>query len=236
KATLADIVEQLQEKEASQKDPANRDSPARLPNGVEKLPERAPRPDRPRARDRPKPRRRPRPKDPNQAPGEARRSRSAPAQNNAPPPPPPTHTVQQEGYLFRKHELDGPSKKASNRSWVNLYCVLNKGDLGGYKDAKSQSSGATHGGEPLMNLHGASCEIANEYKKKKFVFKLRSTDGREFLFQAKDEEEMKNWITAITTCVSEHAEIAKWSQTLLTTSSTDEGNIKRESDRRSSAG
>ncbi|XP_072287539.1 spectrin beta chain, non-erythrocytic 4 isoform X2 [Pyxicephalus adspersus] len=236
KATLADIVEQLQEKEASQNNPANRDSPARLPNGVEKLPERTPRPDRPRARDRPKPRRRPRPKDPNQAPGEARRSRSAPAQSSAPPPPPPTHTVQQEGYLIRKHELDGPSKKASNRSWVNLYCVLNKGDLGVYKDAKSQSSGATHGGEPLLNLHGASCEIANEYKKKKFVFKLRSTDGREFLFQAKDEEEMKNWITAITTCVSEHAEIAKWSQTLLTTSSTDEGNIKRESDRRSSAG
>ncbi|XP_075692211.1 spectrin beta chain, non-erythrocytic 4 [Rhinoderma darwinii] len=236
KATLADIVEQLQEKEASQNNPANKDSPARLPNGIEKLPERTPRPDRPRARDRPKPRRRPRPKDPNQPPGEARRSRSAPAQSSAPPPPPPTHTVQQEGGLFRKHELDGPSKKASNRSWVNLYCVLNKGDLGVYKDAKSQSSGATHGGEPLLNLHGATCEVANEYKKKKYVFKLRSTDGREFLFHAKDEEEMKNWITAIGTCVSEHAEIAKWSQTLLTTSSTDEGNIKRESDRRSSAG
>ncbi|XP_075043168.1 spectrin beta chain, non-erythrocytic 4 isoform X2 [Mixophyes fleayi] len=236
KATLADIVEQLQEKEASQNSPASRDSPARLPNGVDKLQERTPRPDRPRARDRPKPRRRPRPKDPNQPPGEARRSRSAPAQSSAPPPPPPSHTVQQEGYLFRKHELDGPSKKASNRSWVNLYCVLNKGDLGVYKDAKSQSSGATHGGEPLLNLHRASCEVANEYKKKKFVFKLRPTDGREFLFQAKDEEEMNNWITAIATSVSEHAEIAKWSQTLLTTSSTDEGNIKRESDRRSSAG
>ncbi|XP_040262099.1 spectrin beta chain, non-erythrocytic 4 [Bufo bufo] len=236
KATLADIVEQLQEKEAAQNNPSSRDSPARLPNGVEKLQERTPRPDRPRARDRPKPRRRPRPKDPNQPPGEARRSRSAPAQSSAPPPPPPTHTIQQEGYLFRKHELDGPSKKASNRSWVNLYCVLNKGDLGVYKDAKSQSSGATHGGEPLLNLHGATCEVANEYKKKKFVFKLRSTDGREFLFHAKDEEEMKNWITAIATCVSEHADMAKWSQTLLTTSSTDEGNIKRESDHRSSAG
>ncbi|CAJ0949936.1 unnamed protein product [Ranitomeya imitator] len=236
KATLADIVEQLQEKEASHNNPPSRDSTGRLPNGIDKLPERTPRPDRPRARDRPKPRRRPRPKDPNQPPGEARRSRSAPAQSSAPPPPPPTHTVQQEGYLFRKHELDGPSKKASNRSWVNLYCVLNKGDLGVYKDAKSQSSGATHGGEPLLNLHGATCEVANEYKKKKFVFKLRSTDGREFLFHAKDEEEMKNWITAIATCVSEHTEIAKWSQTLLTTSSTDEGNIKRESDRRSSAG
>ncbi|OCT68011.1 hypothetical protein XELAEV_18039307mg [Xenopus laevis] len=124
----------------------------------------------------------------------------------------------------------------THRSWVNLYCVLNKGDIGVYKDAKSQSSGATHGGEPLLNLLGASCEVASEYKKKKFVFKLRSTDGRESLFQAKDEEEMKNWITAITTCVSEHAEIARWSQSLLTTSSTDESNIKRESDRRPSGG
>ncbi|KAM4609569.1 spectrin beta chain, non-erythrocytic 4-like isoform 2-T6 [Discoglossus pictus] len=236
KTTLADIVEQLQEKEAAQSVPGARESPARLPNGIEKLPERTTRPDRPRARDRPKPRRRPRPKDPNQPPGEARRSRSAPAQSSAPPPPPPSHSVQQEGLLFRKHELDGPSKKASNRSWVNLYCVLNKGDLGVYKDAKSQSSGATHGGEPLLNLNGATCEVANEYKKKKFVFKLRSTDGREFLFQSKDEEEMKNWITAITTSVSEHAEIAKWSQTLLTTSSTDEGNLKRDSDRRPSGG
>ncbi|KAE8585640.1 hypothetical protein XENTR_v10021383 [Xenopus tropicalis] len=236
KATLADIVEQLQEKEAFQNSSGGQDSPARVPNGVDKLPERTTRPDRPRARDRPKPRRRPRPKDPNQPPGEARRSRSAPAQSSAPPPPPPTHTIQQEGYLFRKHELDGPSKKASNRSWINLYCVLNKGDLGVYKDAKSQSSGATHGGEPLLNLLGASCEVASEYKKKKFVFKLRSTDGREFLFQAKDEEEMKNWITAITTCVSQHAEIARWSQSLLTTSSTDEGNIKRETERRPSGG
>ncbi|XP_053329402.1 spectrin beta chain, non-erythrocytic 4 [Spea bombifrons] len=236
KTTLADIVEQLQEKEASQNSPRGKDSVARLSNGLEKLPERTPRPDRPRARDRPKPRRRPRPRDPNQPPGEARRSRSAPAQSSAPPPPPPTHSVQQEGHLFRKHELDGPSKKASNRSWVNLYCVLNKGDLGVYKDAKSQGSGATHGGEPLLNLHGASCEVASDYKKKKFVFKLRSADGREFLFQAKDEEEMKNWMAAITTAVSEHNEIARWSQSLLTTSSTDEGTAKRESERRSSAG
>ncbi|XP_017596235.1 PREDICTED: spectrin beta chain, non-erythrocytic 4-like, partial [Corvus brachyrhynchos] len=53
-----------------------------------------------------------------------------------PPPPPPAHTVTHEGFLLRKHELDGAGKKASNRSWVNLYCVLAKGDLGFYKDAK----------------------------------------------------------------------------------------------------
>ncbi|XP_035428366.1 LOW QUALITY PROTEIN: spectrin beta chain, non-erythrocytic 4, partial [Cygnus atratus] len=194
KATLADIVEQLQEKEATAPSPAlvsaprDRESPGRLPNGVEVLPERTPRPDRPRARDRPKPRRRPRPKEPGQGgPGEARRSRSAPAQSSVPPPPPPSHTVQHEGFLFRKHELDGPNKKASNRSWVNLYCVLSKGDLAFYKDAKGPASGSTHGGEPPLSLHQAISEVAADYKKKKNVFKLRTGDGSEFLLQAKDE-------------------------------------------------
>uniref|UniRef100_A0A8C3CT65 Spectrin beta, non-erythrocytic 4 n=1 Tax=Cairina moschata TaxID=8855 RepID=A0A8C3CT65_CAIMO len=158
------------------------------------LPERTPRPDRPRARDRPKPRRRPRPKEPGQGgPGEARRSRSAPAQSSAPPPPPPTHTVQHEGFLFRKHELDGPNKKASNRSWVNLYCVLSKGDLAFYKDAKGPASGSTHGGEPPLSLHQAISEVAADYKKKKNVFKLRTGDGSEFLLQAKDEVGLRSW-------------------------------------------
>uniref|UniRef100_A0A5F8HJE1 Spectrin beta chain n=1 Tax=Monodelphis domestica TaxID=13616 RepID=A0A5F8HJE1_MONDO len=153
------------------------------------FPERMPRPDRPRARDRPKPRRRPRPRDPSgEGGGAGRRSRSAPAQGtSAPPPPPPSHTVQREGFLLRKRELEGPNRKASNRSWMNLYCVLNKGDLGFYKDAKGPSSGGTHGGEPLFSLHNAICEVASDYKKKKNVFKLKTHDGSEFLLQAKDE-------------------------------------------------
>ncbi|KAM6289158.1 LOW QUALITY PROTEIN: spectrin beta chain, non-erythrocytic 4-like [Aegotheles albertisi] len=238
KATLADIVEQLQEKEAGGPSPASprdRDSPARLPTGPEALPERTPRPDRPRARDRPKPRRRPRPKDPSQGPGETRRSRSAPAQGSAPPPPPPpTHTVTHEGFLFRKHELDGPNKKASNRSWVNLYCVLSKGDLGFYKDAKGHAAGSTHGGEPLLNLHNSTSEVASD-KKKKNVFKLKTSDGSEFLLQAKDEEDMRGWLRALTTCAQEHGEVARWQQGLLTTSSTDEGLPRREGERRPSA-
>nr|XP_048688824.1 spectrin beta chain, non-erythrocytic 4 isoform X1 [Caretta caretta] len=236
KTTLADIVEQLQEKESTAQVPAPpHDSPTHLPNSLDLLPERTPRPDRPRARDRPKPRRRPRPRDPSQPPGESRRSRSAPAQSSAPPPPPPTHTVHLEGFLFRKHELEGPNKKASNRSWVNLYCVLSRGDLGFYKDAKGQASGSTHGGEPPVPLHQAASQVASDYKKKKNVFKLKTGDGNEFLLQAKDEEEMKNWLQALAASTEEHAEIARWSQALLTTSSTDEGNPRRESDRRASA-
>uniref|UniRef100_A0A8C2SBU6 Spectrin beta chain n=1 Tax=Capra hircus TaxID=9925 RepID=A0A8C2SBU6_CAPHI len=242
KATLADIVEQLQEKEAGPGLPVGPSlpqprelPPGRLPNGLEP-PERTPRPDRPRARDRPKPRRRPRPREGGEG-GGSRRSRSAPAQGgSAPaPPPPPTHTVQHEGFLLRKRELDA-NRKSSNRSWVSLYCVLSKGELGFYKDAKGPASGGTHGGEPLLSLHKATSEVASDYKKKKHVFKLQTQDGSEFLLQAKDEEEMNGWLEAVAASVGEHAEIARWGQTQPTTSSTDEGNPKREAGERRASG
>uniref|UniRef100_A0A5F8GX35 Spectrin beta, non-erythrocytic 4 n=1 Tax=Monodelphis domestica TaxID=13616 RepID=A0A5F8GX35_MONDO len=189
------------------------------------FPERMPRPDRPRARDRPKPRRRPRPRDPSgEGGGAGRRSRSAPAQGtSAPPPPPPSHTVQREGFLLRKRELEGPNRKASNRSWMNLYCVLNKGDLGFYKDAKGPSSGGTHGGEPLFSLHNAICEVASDYKKKKNPLHLRHQT-----VLPPSQEEMKGWLQAMESSVAEHAEISRWSQTLPTTSSTDEANPRPE--------
>uniref|UniRef100_A0A8C8JA40 Spectrin beta chain n=1 Tax=Oncorhynchus tshawytscha TaxID=74940 RepID=A0A8C8JA40_ONCTS len=46
-------------------------------------------------------------------------------------------------------------------------------------------------------LMGAVCDVAMDYKKKKHVFKLRVADGNEYLFQAKEEEEMSTWIQAI---------------------------------------
>lgn len=130
KSTLAEIVEQLQEREAAQVCKhlmfnlcfklhftphalycifQARGEIPRVPNGV---PEKSSRPDRPRARDRPKPRRRPRPKE--TTAGETRRSRSAPAQGSPAVPLPPTHTAQHEGFLFRKIDIDG-QKKSSNR-------------------------------------------------------------------------------------------------------------------------
>ncbi|XP_048024511.1 spectrin beta chain, non-erythrocytic 4-like isoform X6 [Megalobrama amblycephala] len=212
RSTLAEIVEQLQEREAAQ---ARGEIP-RLPNG---LPEKSSRPDRPRARDRPKPRRRPRPKE--TTAGETRRSRSAPAQSSPPVPLPPTHTAQHEGFLFRKIDIDGQKKSSNSRSWVNLYCVLNKGELGFYKDAKNTTT--PYNNEPLINLSRCACDINNGYKKKKNVFTLKTKDGSEFLFHAKDEDDLKIWITSITASISEHEEIAKRGQTHPTTSSTDEG-------------
>uniref|UniRef100_A0A4W6D1Y6 Spectrin beta chain n=1 Tax=Lates calcarifer TaxID=8187 RepID=A0A4W6D1Y6_LATCA len=139
----------------------------RLPNG---LPEKSSRPDRPRARDRPKPRRRPRPKEPGET---TRRSRSAPAQSSPAVPQPPTHTAHHEGFLFRKLDIESLKKSTNSRSWVNLYCVLNKGEMGFYKDAKNTTT--PYNNEPLLSLSHCHCDVTNGYKKKKNVFTLKDT-------------------------------------------------------------
>ncbi|XP_061733578.1 spectrin beta chain, non-erythrocytic 4-like isoform X2 [Nerophis ophidion] len=208
--TMAEIVEQLQEREAAQA----RGEVPRLPNG---LPEKSSRSDRPRARDRPKPRRRPRPKESGDT---ARRSRSAPAQSGPAVTQPPSHSAHHEGFLFRKLDIES-LKKSTNRSWVNLYCVLNKGELGFYKDAKNTAT--SYNNEPLLNLAQCHCDVTNGYKKKKNVFTLKTKDGSEFLFHAKDEEDLKTWVSSISSTISEHQDLSKGGLPQATTSSTDEG-------------
>ncbi|CAG12329.1 unnamed protein product [Tetraodon nigroviridis] len=106
-------------------------------------------------------------------------------------------TSQLEGFLHRKHEWEGHNKKASNRSWHNVYCVINQQEVGFYKDQKSAAQGVPYHSQIPVSLKDAACEVALDYKKKKHVFKLKITDGNEYLFQAKDEEEMNSWISII---------------------------------------
>ncbi|XP_065257307.1 spectrin beta chain, non-erythrocytic 1 isoform X1 [Emys orbicularis] len=113
-----------------------------------------------------------------------------------------TPSAQMEGILHRKHEWETHNKKASNRSWHNVYCVINNQEMGFYKDSKAAASGIPYHSEIPISLKEAVCEIAVDYKKKKHVFKLRLTDGNEYLFQAKDDEEMNTWIQAITSAIS----------------------------------
>uniref|UniRef100_A0A7M4F4G9 Spectrin beta chain n=1 Tax=Crocodylus porosus TaxID=8502 RepID=A0A7M4F4G9_CROPO len=101
------------------------------------------------------------------------------------PEPPAQETM--EGTLCRKQEMEAQGKKAANRSWQNVYCVLRKGSLGFYKDAKNAAHGVPYHGEAPVGLQGTQCSVALDYKKRKHVFKLGLSDGREYLFQAKDE-------------------------------------------------
>ncbi|XP_075330315.1 spectrin beta chain, non-erythrocytic 1-like isoform X2 [Odontesthes bonariensis] len=117
-------------------------------------------------------------------------------------------TSQLEGFLHRKHEWEGHNKKASSRSWHNVYCVINHQEMGFYKDQKSASQGVPYHSEIPVTLKDAVCEVALDYKKKKHVFKLKITDGNEYLFQAKDDEEMNSWISAISAAVpADQAEV-----------------------------
>uniref|UniRef100_A0A8D0G2Z6 Spectrin beta chain n=1 Tax=Strix occidentalis caurina TaxID=311401 RepID=A0A8D0G2Z6_STROC len=89
-------------------------------------------------------------------------------------------SAQMEGFLHRKHEWETHSKKASSRSWHNVYCVINNQEMGFYKDSKAAASGIPYHNEIPVSLKEAVCEIAVDYKKKKHVFKLRVRKPKAF--------------------------------------------------------
>uniref|UniRef100_A0A8C5WY19 Pleckstrin homology domain-containing protein n=1 Tax=Laticauda laticaudata TaxID=8630 RepID=A0A8C5WY19_LATLA len=62
-----------------------------------------------------------------------------------------------------------------------------KNSFGFYKDGKHATNSIPYHGEAPVSLQGAQCNVALDYKKRKHVFKLGLTDGKEYLFQAKDE-------------------------------------------------
>ncbi|XP_037257634.1 spectrin beta chain, erythrocytic [Falco rusticolus] len=114
-----------------------------------------------------------------------------------------TCSIQLEGYLGRKHDLEAATKRASNRSWSTRYCVLRGGQLAFFKDAKSRALGLPCHGEEPLGLRDALCEVATGYKKKKHVFKLRLSNGSEWLFHGKDEEELQAWLQGLSTAITE---------------------------------
>ncbi|KAL5008468.1 hypothetical protein ScPMuIL_014049 [Solemya velum] len=107
--------------------------------------------------------------------------------------------LHEEGILTRKHEWEATTKKASNRSWDKVYAVLHGNSLSCYKDqkhAKQDPHTRVHHETPI-DLTGGTCERATDYTKRPHVFRLKITNGGEYLFQAKDESEMDFWIQRI---------------------------------------
>lgn len=80
-----------------------------------------------------------------------------------------------EGILVRKHEWENTTVKASNRSWDKVYVVLRGSQLAFYKDAKIAKSSPeqTYKGETPLSLRRAEASVAQDYKKKKHVFRLK---------------------------------------------------------------
>ena len=90
-----------------------------------------------------------------------------------------------EGMLVRKHEWESTTKKTSNRSWDRVCVVLKRGQIAFYKDSKAFKSQPEHTykGEPSVDIASAVAEPASDYTKKKHVFRLKLSNGGEYLFQ-----------------------------------------------------
>ncbi|XP_045479704.1 spectrin beta chain isoform X5 [Harmonia axyridis] len=111
----------------------------------------------------------------------------------------PTDDDNVEGSLVRKHEWENTTTKATNRSWDKVYVMLRGTQVSFYKDAKTAHSSAdqTFKGEAPLSLHKAKASRADDYKKKKHVFRLKLDSGAEFLFHAQNDTEMNMWISKI---------------------------------------
>ncbi|XP_053986770.1 spectrin alpha chain isoform X1 [Hylaeus volcanicus] len=125
--------------------------------------------------------------------------------------------VEIQGLLERKHELQSAGKKAAVRSWKQYYTVLCGQLLCFFKDIEdfSLSKAAT----APITIFNAICEKADDYTKKKNVFRLKCTDGSEFLFLAPSQQEMEDWVNKI----SFHAKLPPSLQLLSYDESQKEG-------------
>ncbi len=106
-----------------------------------------------------------------------------------------------EGFLSRKHEWEEHERKATHRAWEKYYCALTSNRLSFYKDAKHLKTGRTVSDDLNFDL-STNVSQATDYRKKQNVFRLKLHGGNEYLFHAKDDIEMNEWITAINNCIS----------------------------------
>lgn len=112
-----------------------------------------------------------------------------------------------EGTLVRKHEWEAIAKRASNRSWDKIFVSLRDTKLFFYKDQKSAKSSPEiyYKSETPFELRGGSAQVADDYSKKKHVFRVKADSGAEYLFQAKNDEEMNKWVTGLTNVCEQQA-------------------------------
>lgn len=103
--------------------------------------------------------------------------------------------VEIQGILERKHELQSGGKKAPVRSWKPFHTVLCGQLLCFFKDEEDffQKKAAT----APVNILNARCEKAEDYTKKKNVFRLHLPDGSEFLFLAANKPELLDWVNKL---------------------------------------
>ena len=82
------------------------------------------------------------------------------------------------------------------RSWKAFYASLR--DMVLYLQKNDQQPASISAGDTnAIRLHHAFAQEATDYRKRQHVFRLKTADWAEYLFQTSDHDLMKKWIDAI---------------------------------------
>jgi PH/SEC7 domain-containing protein len=123
--------------------------------------------------------------------------------------PDPDNSVDyKRGYVMRKSCFDTNKKKTKlgKRSWKMFYLTLRDLVLYCFKDEKTaQSQASFESPHAAVRIHHSVAMAAQDYTKKQFVFRLKTCDRAEYLFQTSDQKELETWVETINTVVGRYS-------------------------------
>ncbi|CAM4809033.1 unnamed protein product [Rotaria magnacalcarata] len=105
---------------------------------------------------------------------------------------------QMQGYIMRKCCVESDGKRAPllRRSWKAYYASLRDMVLYLHKNDQQSPTVLNNDANTLL-LHHAFAQQATDYRKRQHVFRLRTSDWAEYLFQTTDHDLMNKWIDTI---------------------------------------
>lgn len=103
------------------------------------------------------------------------------------------------GWLLRKCCVDSDGKRVPflKRSWKMFYASLRDMVLYLHKDDKVFKNNTFNNITNAIRIHHAYATVASDYKKKQFVFRLKTADWSEYLFQTSNSNELYDWVGSI---------------------------------------
>jgi len=123
--------------------------------------------------------------------------------------PDPDNSVDyKRGYVMRKSCFDTNNKKTKlgKRSWKMFYLTLRDLVLYCFKDEKTaQNQASFESPHAAVRIHHSVATAAQDYTKKQFVFRLKTCDRAEYLFQTSDQKELETWVETINTVVGRYS-------------------------------
>jgi len=123
--------------------------------------------------------------------------------------PDPDNSVDyKRGYVMRKSCFDTNKKKTKlgKRSWKMFYLTLRDLVLYCFKDEKTaQNQASFESPHAAVRIHHSVATAAQDYTKKQFVFRLKTCDRAEYLFQTSDQKELETWVETINTVVGRYS-------------------------------